>query len=520
MKRQHTYKLIAILLPFILVVVVEIILRIVNYGYDTHLFVTDQDARFWVMNRDISKKYFTAGQNATIGNQETFYKKKPAGTLRFFVLGASSSIGFPYMHNGSFARMLKYKLQFRFPQNNIEIINLSLTAVNTYTLYDFSAQLVDYEPDGVLIYAGHNEYYGALGVASSSRIGRNPLLIRVMLAARNLKLIQAFSQLAGSFKPKDTSVTDQDLTLMERMAARQQIPYQSEAWQDGIKQFDRNLGDMLHLFEQHHIPVFIGTLACNLKGQKPLSKDSVSVRNNAIQEYNLAEKACADSSWHEAQQHYMLAKEYDGLRFRAPEAFNDIIRKYGKRMQNVYVADIAARFAANSPNGIVGNELMLEHVLPNLVGQRLIADSFYDALLADFPAFKTSAQVGTTVDLATEYPVTSFDTIYGDLVIWKLRQQWPFNEPASELNYDKNNREYRTAAQFFVRKLNWGQAMQQLNNHYIQNKDYAGALRIVEQMCLELPHEKVFLKQAASLALRLQQQEKASYYLKQAGYGG
>lgn len=196
MKRLQIYKLIAILLPFLILVAIELGLRAGNYGYNTKLFTTDEDARFWVMNREVSQKYFTVSQNATIGNQETFYKVKPAGTLRFFILGASSAIGFPYMHNGAFPRMLKYKLQFLFPENNIEIINVSLTAINTYTLYDFSRQIVNYQPDGILIYAGHNEYYGALGVASSSRIGRDHRLIEILLAAKELKLVQGLTRLA------------------------------------------------------------------------------------------------------------------------------------------------------------------------------------------------------------------------------------------------------------------------------------------------------------------------------------
>ena len=60
--------------------------------------------------------------------------------------------------------------------------------------------------------------------------------------------------------------------------------------------------------------------------------------------------------------------------------------------------------------------------------------------------------------------------------------------------------------------------MQKLNNYYILQKDYASALRIVEQMCLELPYEKIFLKQAGILNQRLQHKEKADYYLKQLNY--
>lgn len=516
MKRQRIFKLTALLLPFIFLAVIEIILCTNHYGYDTHLFTTDQDARFWVMNRDISKKYFTVSQNATIGNQEVFYKKKPAGTLRFFVLGASSSLGFPYMHNGSFVRMLKYKLQFQYPGQLIEVINLSLTAINSYTLSDFAKQIVRYQPDGVLVYAGHNEYYGALGVASSSRLGRNHSLTQILLGAKDLKLVQGLLQLADSWTSSDTAFMNPDLTLMERMATRQMVPFQSGLFKQGVAQFDRNIGDILQRLQRHHIPVFIGTLACNLKDQPPLGKQSTSA-TDAGKEYQTGRQAYALNSYEEARTHYLQAKEYDELRFRAPEEFNNIIQKYARKMDNVFLVDISGKLAASSPNHLIGNELMLEHVHPNLAGHRLIADAFFETLQNEFFTPR-KIPTGFSVPL-TEYPATVFDSIYGDMVIGRLKQQWPFNEPASGLKYNSESVEYQTATLFFLRKINWGEAMLRLNNHYIQTKDLAGALRIVEQMCLELPHEKAFLQQAGSLSIQLNRKEKAVYYFKQASHG-
>ena len=493
---------------------IELCMRIGNYGYNTQLFISDQDTRFWVMNREISKKYFTISQNATIGNQEPFYKDKPAGTLRLFVLGASSAIGFPYMHNGAFPRMLKYKLQFLFPENNIEIINVSLTAINTYTLYDFSKQIVNYQPDGIIIYAGHNEYYGALGVASSSSIGRNPQLIQLMLAAKELKIVQELSILTDKFCSGDSALINTDRTLMERMSAQQLIPYQSDLFNAGVKQFDRNTGKMLRLFQKHRIPVFIGTLASNLKGQAPLSKES-TVTYNASEEYNRGGKAYGQSLYTEALQHYMLAKDYDQLRFRAPDVFNQTIRKYADESDRVYLVDVYRTFADNTTNGITGNELLLEHVHPNLTGNRLIAETFYEALVKHF--FPAKGLTPTTyVSGHKDYPTTVFDSIYGDMVIHKLKQEWPFNETPAELSYDKESFEYKTAEAFFYQQINWGQAMQRINNHYILAKDFVNALRVVEQMCLEMPHDKVFLQQAGSLSIQLGEKEKAAYYFKKA----
>ena len=95
------------------------------------LFVlTTPDGQYLYMNKEISKRYFTASQ-ATTGNIEFFKKKKDANTIRMFVLGESAALGFPYPNNISFQRMLKYELQKNNPSKNIEIINLSLTAINS-----------------------------------------------------------------------------------------------------------------------------------------------------------------------------------------------------------------------------------------------------------------------------------------------------------------------------------------------------------------------------------------------------
>jgi len=80
---------------------------------------------------EMSNRYFTIQENATKENYELFPKVKKKGTIRLFVLGESSSAGFPYMHNGAFPRLFKYRLQFEYPTVNFEIINLSLTAVNS-----------------------------------------------------------------------------------------------------------------------------------------------------------------------------------------------------------------------------------------------------------------------------------------------------------------------------------------------------------------------------------------------------
>lgn len=505
----------AVLLPFMILILVEIILHLCNYGYKTNLFVEDETGKYYHLNPEISQKYFTIQENATQGNYELFPKVKKPGTLRFFVLGESSTVGFPYMHNGAFSRMLKYRLQFAYPHTNFEIINLSLTAVNSYTLYDFSKQLVNYQPNAILIYAGHNEYYGALGVASSSSIGRNTNWIRATIALKEFKLGQWIFRLAAKLKGTDKKTTDYTLTLMERMAHDQSITYNSTLFQQGITQFDSNMTDMLNLFCKHHIPVYISNLVYSQKDLKPFisSTDNLS----ADKQYQLANTAYAQKDFISAKSHYILAKEYDRLRFRAPEMMNILIKKYAENNVNVHFVDAVHEFEINSPHAIMDSTLLLEHVHPNLAGQQLISDAFYMELKKSgiLPDMKDNF---LSLSVASEdYPFTAFDTIFGRISIWLLKEQWPFNEPIpAEVPNHVKTYEEQIAGGCAVKQINWFESMRSLYDYYKQKQDLDKALRIMEGLCLELPYDEEYFLLAGKLSLMQNKEKKALFYLSKA----
>ena len=502
--RRVWFKIIAVLLPFIVLAMIEGMLRLFHYGYDTRLFIpVENDQKFLVMNSAISKKYFTLKENATIGNHDEFYKKKKSGALRFFVMGESSAIGYPYGHNGAFPRMLKYRLQFEYPDKTIEIINLSLTAINSYTVADFAREVADMQPDGILIYAGHNEYYGALGVASTGRFGSNPFVIRAMLYAKNLKIVQWVTNIAASFGKSDKQLTDPNMTLMQRMAAGKEVNYDSESYYAGIKQFDRNMQYMLRIFQEKHIPVFIGTLVSNLGGQKPLGNDK-----SAQAEFSVGEEFRLKGAIDSARSHFLLAKEYDNLRFRAPEAMNEIIRGYASGFSNAGTVEVQNAFEASSPDSIIGKELITEHVHPNLTGYRLMADAFYKSLKEILPTDTSKISLSISPD---DYPLTAFDTIYGDLSIRILKSLWPFNEKLNRSLPDIP--ESRLAAAYVEKKIRWDEAMKRLYELYIRENNYPQALRILEGMCLEFPHSATFLSQTGKLCLQMEEYEKAYFYL-------
>ncbi|WP_460671272.1 SGNH/GDSL hydrolase family protein [Larkinella ripae] len=515
-KRLWLFKGIALLLPLLVLVLIEGLLRLVGYGHDYGLFVEDpQRTGYWIMNPHASERYFTETDNATVGNFEPFRQRKTEGTFRIFVLGESTTIGYPYFHNGSFHRWLHYRLMHTFPDRHFEVINLSLTAVNSYTVFGFAQQLPDYEPDAVLIYTGHNEYYGAMGVGSTSSLGGHPALVRLVLKLREFRVMQALTRaLAGIRKTVSGETVNLRENLMKRMAADQQIPLGSDQYQRGIEQFRTNLDGICQVFSEKKIPVFISTLVSNEKGLKPLV--SAPGAGSADQQFQVAKQAYEQGNFREAKLKFTQAKELDLLRFRAPEALNQVIRELENRYPEVTTVDTKAVFETHSPHGILGNETLLEHVHPNLYGYALLSDAFYEALKKKRLLVPAENDEISLAQLRQQMPLTPVDSLKGVFEVLILKEGWPFNEPMPPEEKRPKTVEEQLAGALVVKQISWSDAMQQLLAHYQKANNQRGALQVTEALMLEHPDDPVFYGQAGKIYQSLNQPERAVWCLKQA----
>lgn len=557
-KKLMVFKVIGILLPFLILLILEIILRLAGYGYNPDLFVEYKaDNNYFVLNPEASKRYFTNQAIATTGNVEPFKKEKDANTLRFFVLGESTTIGYPYFHNGSFHRWLQYRLMRSFPEKNFEIINLSLTAVNSYTVLGFAKQLVNYQPDAVLIYSGHNEYYGALGVGSTDKAGGSPFLVHLTLALRSFKVVQLFTntyeKLAGTFKSNDASARK---TRMEFMVADQQIPYGSELYTRGIKQFETNMDATLDVLSQHNIPVFISTLVSNEKDMKPfisITPDSLKLPafqklyndglnaliendfttasaslsqaaklfpGNAACTFFLGRLAYQHQNFKEADNYFNNATDLDALRFRAPQLINNIIRQLCKKHPNTFLVDAQATFKNRSEGNIIGNEFVLEHVHPNLRGYALLSDTFYEEMKKE-KFITISQQNEISFDqLLQSMPISEVDSLSGLYKIEHLKRSWPFkgtevlNSTATGDSLPVRTFEERLAYDVAGNTMTWAEANEKLYEHYIQTKELAKARIVMEGQALEHSTEELYYTSTANLCGQLNDEAAAAYYFK------
>ena len=517
-RKLKWFRAFAIIVPFIILIIAELLLRAIGYGHNTKLFIPYPDnTDYWVMNKYASEPYFSDTTNATKGSIEPFKIEKAPNTFRIFVLGESTTAGYPYFHNGSFHRWLQYRLMHTYPDVKFEMINVSLTAVNSYTVLDFGKEVVKYQPDAVLVYTGHNEYYGALGIGSTSHIANSRFLVRTVLYLRKFRLVQLFDNVINKFKSLPSGSIDQRDNLMKRMAAKQEIPYDSPAYQAGISQFQDNMDELCQLMQDKKIPVFLSNLVSNEKDIKQFISEKGG-SGSADEQFNLAQASYKAGKYTLARQQYDKAKELDMLRFRAPEAMNQIIVNLTQKYNDVHLVDAKSEFEQNSPNGILGNETILEHVHPNLYGYALLSDAFYQAIEKEHIIKAKPAQEISFQQLLQQMPVTKVDSLNGAYTIMMLETGWPFNKPIPADFKRGNTAEEQLAGALSTNRINWLDAMNQLFQYSMKANDKATALKAVEAVMLEYPQNTTYPVYAARLSFDQGNYDNAIFYFKRLYY--
>ena len=381
-------------IPLVFFLLLETGLRWGNYMGDLALFSDPGigNNEYYLPNPNFAARYFFYTKTVPNPSIDVFKQEKTPDTYRVFAMGGSSAAGYPYGFNGTYSRVVKDILQDRMPDKQVEVVNVGISAISSYTLYDQVAEILQQEPDAILIYAGHNEFYGALGVGSNENLGGFPWFVRGYLKLQQYKtflllrnaIVGAGKWTASLFGAQEVNP---NATLMERIINSRSIALDGPKHQLAMHQFDSNLSAILDAFTQQGVPVWLGSLASNYKDQVPFVDvpDAVDAQDQplplASSVFQEGQSLLVDGNADAAQTQFAYAKDLDGLKFRAPESINKIIRKKARAYEQVYYVPVYERFVEHSPNGIIGNELMLEHLHPNAKGYFLMGASFAQAML-------------------------------------------------------------------------------------------------------------------------------------------
>ncbi len=419
-KKKLAFWLITILFPFFLLALIELGFRIAGYEKDKQDLFIEMPGKeeYLATNPAFVGRYFTNFLPQVV--PAPFLKEKPDSTFRVFVFGGSSTAGFPYNFYGSFSSHLEQKLIMETLGLKIEVINLGMTAVNSYVIQDLSKRVLDYEPDAVVIYAGHNEYYGSFGVGSAQfGIGSQVWLKRLILKFKNLRLYQFIE---NSMKPEDEN--SENRTLMARIVNKSSIPLDGSVYESGVHQFERNMEDVLSLFSKKGIPIYIGTVASNLKDQAPLGEDE-----SANESYLQGKVALRQGNIEEATRLFEEAKELDDTRFRAPSMINQVITELSDEYDATLI-DVEAVAYDSSKSGIPDNSFFTDHLHPDWDANQLIGELFFDQIVdAQLSEFYTPNKLSKRPSL------NQFEKVFSETPVFRLTSGYPFTKglsPAQE----------------------------------------------------------------------------------------
>jgi len=428
-KTPKWFYAVLISLPIIFLIAGEIFLRIINYGYTFEQWV-DAGGGKYIINPHIGRKYFPSGDFTPNTIEDVFDQHKKTHSFRVFVLGESSAQGYPYNPMGSFSRYIRKRLELVYPNTVIEVVNISMTAINSYTLSDLIPGVLKQKPDLILIYAGHNEYYGALGVGSVQSYGSSRTLTKLMLSLNEFKITQLIRNsilwISSLFSSKNNGSSG---TLMSRMAKDKYILLDSEVFNAGLQQFKDNLSEILRLINDKGVPVILGRLVSNLKDQKPFISVNTPGYKTADQVYEEAKDELKNNYLKKAESLFILAKDLDALRFRAPEKMNKIIDDLGKEFHAATVP-IDSIFYSASSGDIIGDNLIVDHLHPNVQGYQLMGKAFYDCMekkrylpKTENPKVPFDEQDSLT---RANFVFTKLDSIMGNYFVRVLKTDWPY----------------------------------------------------------------------------------------------
>lgn len=130
---------------------------------------------------------------------------------------------------------------------------------------------------------------------------------------------------------------------------------------------------------------------------------------------------------------------------------------------------------------------MLEHVHPNLDGYFLLADAYYDALLASGLAGPPAVEVDERIARG-EMPVTEVDRWLGEYKVAKILAGWPFRETRIEPVLPTPAGEGERLAQLlYQQRIDWPNAQDRLRQHYRESGDEAGYTRVTQVLADAFP---------------------------------
>ncbi len=510
MLKKISFTLITLLLFYVILLALEAVLAWSDVGVETDLFVEDTlHADYLRVNGELGRIFFPGQKIKPHMANDVIRGEKSDSTLRIFVFGGSSAAGWPYYYNGTFARMLHRQLERALPARQVEVVNFGMPAVNSRAVRWLVKKSLRWQPDAILVYAGHNEYYGSLGVASSIRL--SPVLTDIYLSLSEWRLFQLAVRLIKGGEQKSTG--GKGATLMQRMVGRQKIPYASSLYKAGLDVFYENLKAIASECRSASVPLYVSDLAANLSDQPPFISDGQSPYP-AAEWYARGQTLRGQGQHLRARKAFSLARDYDLLRFRAADSLNRLIHARAAAL-NYHAVSGEKAVALLDTNGYIGDKAMLDHLHPNLEATRKISGAFYRALISSGLIHPADTLFSIPREMLG---ITALDDAIGRLRINILKAGWPFRQ-TSRLDsflaaYKPLSVLDQLAWEYWNGKMSWHDAHYNLSKMYSSRESWQAAAEEYRALLYDVALDARLMVKLAAALLQTGGQKEALRWLK------
>jgi tetratricopeptide (TPR) repeat protein len=309
------------------------------------------------------------------------------------------------------------------------------------------------------------------------------------------------------------------------MVADQNILLGSNEYNIAMERFKQNMSDLLKKAEKKNVPVFLSEVVCNINGMEPFNSISTDQLEGAADVYKKAQIAEQSGDFSKALELYYKAKDLDCIRFRASEDINRIINELVKEF-NVYRVPMLSVFQDNSPNKLIGNNLMTEHLHPNIDGNFLMAEAFYNEIVkSEIIGTKTEMPEYSIQYRKRNYGYTSLDSITAQQRVQTLKGNWPFVKMGEkEVNFllqHRPNSLLDSLAFSAIKdknltlsevRLDLAQRYEKMGQIFLAYKEYEALIRTNPYIAVNYRDAATCLIQLADLPLALKYYQKSLEY--------
>ena len=198
---------------------------------------------------------------------DSFLVKKPAGLRRIFVLGGSTVQGRPYAIETSFSTWLRLRLEANQPQTRFEVVNCGGVSYASYRVAKILDEVLDHQPDAIVIYTGHNEFLEDREYAEVRAMG--PLRRGVATVAGEIATVRWIRRKLFETAPSERLMPGEVDARLDHAGGLERYR-RDDRWRKGVEQhFEWTLRRMVERVQAAGVPLVLCVPASDLVRTPP-----------------------------------------------------------------------------------------------------------------------------------------------------------------------------------------------------------------------------------------------------------